>query len=99
MLDHKHHFPGFNELDWQQTFGETIATVCFSRRIVDRQLSRLYEFVHRSDRALLRSFEQLQPLGVSFVNGGDSLRISDLSHKFHWASHASEHGIEKDQCW
>ena len=91
MLDH--------ELAWQQTFGETIATVCFTRRIVDRQLSRLHEFVHRSDRALVRSFQQLQLLGVPFVNDGDSLRIVDLSHEFHWTSHASEQGIEKDQCW
>ena len=62
-------------------------------------VARLYNFVHRSDRALVRLFKELQLLGVSFVNGGDSLRIVDTSHEFHWASNASEQSIKKDQCW
>ena len=99
MRDHGHHLPGLNELAWQQTFGKTIATVCQRWCVIDYQLARLYKFVYRADRTLVCPLQELQFLGVAFVNNGNGLRVVDLGYELHWASHAPEQSIEENQRW
>ena len=97
VRDHGHHLPSLNELTWQQAFGKTIASVCQRWCVFDDQLARLYKFMYHADRTLVCPLEELQFLGVAFVNNGNGLRVVDLGNELNRTSRAPEQSIEQDQ--
>ena len=88
FLHHRHHVAGCNECCRRQAFCEAVASVRQRRTIVDDELVRLYELMHNTDGATVRTLQQNQLFAVALSNGSYRLGVIHLRHQVHWSASA-----------